>query len=229
MYRNKMLLAAQILSFFPLAFSLIMWYNEQKEAGIMEWYDFLITALGVAVPVVIAILAERGSIKKLDEHLGFDNSEQSLAKKLGVGEKSITSLLGVNERSITSQIGVGENDLSLSLQHSEIKEAIIEKISDQTAKIDIQTSEINAIARKIHDEEVRRGLLTNEQQGLLHTVNALVLDWELSHQKLSGLENELRNCNEKISELESENELLRQELETYRPSNESDSTEDWEQ
>lgn len=169
-----------------------------------------ISASGVIIAAIITgvislRIAKSKQIKLLEMivgQLGIDINEASLKDQLN-------NALGINSKSVSDQLGVGTDDFSLTKQHKEIKEFLSVKLAEQTAGI-------TSISQMIHDEELRRGSLTSEQMGLLHTVNALVYDWELTHQKLLELENQLRCNSEKITELEYENNCLRQKLEAYR-------------
>ncbi len=180
------------------------------------------TVVVAIVAGVIALFQENSKLKKIIRHLGFGEDEASMKNQLDsrfrqIDERfeQVDERFGKNNttvpKSVLDQTGVGTDEKSLTKQHNELKEVIL-------ARIDTQVENINTISQKIHDEEVRRSSLAVEQQSLLHTVNALIYDWEMTHQKLSEME-----C--RCSELEAENEQLKQELSEFHDSEDDE----WEQ
>lgn len=208
------------LIFFPIYFLLSEVLNmDSVTAAIIGAAATIAAAI---IGGIIAILAERRSIKRLISHLGFNDDEASLKKQLGVNsrsiteqlgvrEKSITSQLGVNEKSITSQLGVENDDKSLTKQH----EGLALEIAKSYEKLAGISSFLAAKEEKA-DKSLER--LKENQAGIADKLSDMsdVIESYLRLLSTADEQNHLLSQNAiLIEQLRTENAFLKEQLDEH--------------
>lgn len=219
---DTMMLCAKVLSYFPLAYCIFLCYNN-KDGIFMDWVEIVTIVAGIAVPITLAIISERRSIKHLTKHLGFSEdeesmkrqlerklgvsdksvasqlgvSDQSITAQLGVSDKSISDQLGVSDKSIAAQLGVGNDDKSLTKQHEQLKSELMAQLSGISSFLSAK------------DEKTKKSLkrLKENQADIAQRLSDMSTVFEGYIQLLNTVEEQSRT----IEQLRADNAALRQQ------------------
>lgn len=167
----------------------------------MDWTEIVTIVAGIAVPITLAIISERRSIKRLTRHLGFSEDEESmkrqLERRIGSDKMSISDQLSEASNSITTQLGVGNDDKSLTKQHEQLK-------SELTAQLSGISSFLSA-----KDEKTKKNLkrLKENQADIAQRLSDMSMVFEGYIQLLNTVEEQSRV----IEQLRADNAALRQQ------------------